>query len=188
MRACVCACVRAYGWAYRCVRTCVCVGVRTCVCGQSSPVNGKCSTYSLTYFLILIQILIEHLKAVTPSSKMITLLPKSVATVQKREASLPLHHLITVEGSWPTARCYLTCEVGPRSVESTGVKPNTAQTGDGSTLETNGPTEHQQHGKEAGSLYTEGQWGMITCALVWVLRLQLCMSLAFKFKSRFDLK
>ena len=103
------------------------------------------------FLYFILQILLEHLSAVTPYSEMVTLLPKSVATVQKREAALPLRHLITVEGSWPTARCYLTCEVGPRSVESTGVKPNTVQAGDGCILETNGPTEHQQHGKEVGS-------------------------------------
>ena len=170
-----------------CVCVCVCVHVRMRICMCMCTCMELITCCKIFLYFIL-QILLEHLTAVTPYSEMVTLLPRSVATVQKRGAALPLHHLITVEGSWPTARCCLTCEVGPRSVESTGVKPNTVQTGDSCTLKANGSTEHQQHGKEAGSLYTEGQWGMITCALAWVLRLQLCMSLAFKLKSRFDLK
>ena len=72
-------------------------------------------------------------------------------------AALPLHLIIIVGGSWPTAHSYLTYEVGPRS---TGVKPNTAQTGDGITLETNGPTDHQQHGKEAGLANAQRNNGM----------------------------
>ena len=79
------------------------------------------------------QILLQHITTVTPlleedlKSSEITLLPRSVAMVQKQGTSLSLRHRITVEGSWPRADCYITCEEETRSVKWAGLKPNTAK-------------------------------------------------------------
>ena len=122
-----------------------------CVC-----VSGSCCKWSYSFEHILIQILLEHLTLVTQlleedntSTTVSTFLPKSLVTVHNRGTSLPLHHPVTVEGSWPTAHCYLTCEAD--CWESAGVSPKTTQpTVAVSTLESNGASEHQSQGKEAG--------------------------------------
>ena len=145
---------------------CVCVFVCTYVC---IIICVKAAVVRLLVFAF-VQILPKHLTIVSQmleedvkSPEIIALLPRSVAAVQKWEASLPLHHLITVEGSWPTACCYLTCEVGPQITsvvtDGFGVKPKNAQTGDGHTLESNGPPEHQQHGKEIGLANLQREMG-----------------------------
>ena len=86
------------------------------------------------------------------SSKSLTFLPRAVAMVQKQGASLTLCHQITVEGSWPRAHCYITCEGETRRVysESDGVKTTSAQTEAGNSFYSTGSTGHQQYCMDAG--------------------------------------
>lgn len=96
------------------------------------------------------QILPSHLTTVTPP-EVIALLPTSVAIVQPQGVPLPLHHLIIV-GSMPRACSHITCERGPKSVdsESDRVKTTSAQTEAGSSMESTGPTKYKQHGMGTG--------------------------------------
>ena len=79
------------------------------------------------------QILLKHITTVTPlleedlKPSVMTSLPRAVAMVQKQGTSLSLCHRITVEGSWPRAHCYITCEGETRSAKWAGLKPNTAE-------------------------------------------------------------
>lgn len=97
------------------------------------------------------QILPSHLTTVTPP-EVIALLPSSVAIVQPQGVPLPFHHLIIVKGSMPRACGHITCEGGPRSVDSEGnrVKTTSAQTEAGSSVESTGPTKYKPHGMGTG--------------------------------------
>ena len=125
---------------------CVCERERECL------QNGWC----LQHLFGFMQISLQHFTTVAPllkedlKSSEIPLLPRAVAMVQKQGTSFPLHHRITVEGSWPKAHCYISCEGETRSVKGAGLKPKTADAETVSSGKSISPTGHQQHGVEAG--------------------------------------